>query len=444
MDIEHPAAKMIVEVAETQDEEVGDGTSTAVILAGELLDKAENLLEQDVHPSVIASGFRKVSSKVDETLEDLVIDVDRDDNELLKNVAKTAMTGKGAEDAHGLLTDLSVKAVTRVAEDGEIDANDINIETKQGGTIHDSELIKGMILDEEKASNEMPVTVQDAKTALLDTAIEVEETETDAEIQIDSPDQMQEFIEKQEETLKDMVDKIRQTGANVVISSEEIDDMALHFMVKNNIFALENVSNGDLENISKATGASIISSIDEIQKTDLGEAESVGEKTVSGDKMVLIEGCKNPKALTILVRGSTEHIIKEVKRTLEDALNVLATAIKDSEALPGGGATEIQLALDLKDYAAAVEGREQLAIEQFANALETIPRILAGNAGHNPIDTVIDLKSKHKLGETKTGIDAVSGEIKEMIKDEVVETTLCKETSNFISCRSGGNDSENR
>ncbi|PTD93873.1 thermosome subunit [archaeon SCG-AAA382B04] len=426
MDIEHPAAKMVVEVAETQDEEVGDGTSTAVILAGQLLEKAENLLEQDVHPSVIANGFRKISNVIEETLEELTTEIDVNDKELLKNVAKTAMTGKSAEDSHELLTQLSVDAIQEITDKGKVDLDDINVESKQGGSVGDSSLVEGMILDKEKANNEMPSKVSDAKIAVLDTAIEVEETQTDAEIQIDNPEQMQEFLEREEETLKEMVNKIKQSGANVVISSEDIDDMAIHQMVNNDVFAIENLSSSDLEKVTKATGASTISNIDEAEENDLGEASSVGEKTISGDKMVFIEGCKNPKALTILVRGSTKHIIEEAKRTLKDALSVLSTAIRDGKVLPGGGATEIELALTLRQYATSVEGREQLAIEEFANALETLPRILAENAGHNPIDTVIDLKSKHKSGNKHAGIDAVSGKMKNMTESGVVEPISVK------------------
>ncbi len=427
MDIEHPAAKMVVEVAETQDEEVGDGTSTAVILAGELLKNAEDLLDKDIHPSVITEGFKRAILKINETLSELSKKIDEENTDLLKDVARTAMTGKGAEDFQDLLTNLSVKAVTTVADGGEVDLNDINIKTKQGSSVNDSELIEGIVLDKEKADPEMPSNITDANIALLDFEIDVQETETDAEIQIDDPKKMQQFLDRKEESLKEMVRKLKEADINVVISSEDIDDMATQYMVKNNLFAIENVSKSDLENISKAIKASKLSDLDEITQKDLGKAESVSMKMVSGEKLVFIEGCENPNALSVLIRGPTKHILDEIERTFNDAISVLATAIRDGEVLPGGGASEIQLALDLKELAASVEGKQQLAIEKFADSLETIPRVLSENAGHKAIDKSINLKTEHKKGNKNKGLNVKTGEITDMLENGVIEPVSVKE-----------------
>ncbi len=430
MDIEHPAAKMVVEVAKTQEDEVGDGTTTAVVLAGELLGKAEDLLDQDIHPTVITRGYRLAQEKAEEVLEEMAIDIDPDDEEMLKKIAMTAMTGKGVETARDYLAELVVKAVKQVAEeeDGEIviDTDNIKIEKKEGGSLEDTELIYGIVIDKEKVHPAMPRKVEDAKIALLNCPIEVKETETDAEIRITDPEQLQAFIEEEERMIREMVDKIAETGANVVFCQKGIDDLAQHYLAKKGILAVRRVKKSDMEKLAKATGGRIVTNIDDLTEEDLGEAEVVEERKVAGDKMIFVEGCKNPKAVTILVRGGTEHVVDEAERAIEDAIGVVAAALEDGKVVPGGGAPEVEVARQLRKYADAVEGREQLAVEAFADAMEVIPRTLAENSGLDPIDVLVQLRAKHEEGEVETGIDVFEGDVKNMLEEGVVEPLRVK------------------
>ena len=426
MDVEHPAAKMIVEVADSQEEETGDGTTTAVVVAGELLKKAEDLLDQDVHPTVIASGYRRASEKAREVLEDLAQDVSADDTEELSKIASTAMTGKGAETAKGALSELVVRAVQSVVDDGEIDLDNIKVETSVGGAIEDSELVEGMIIDKDRVHSNMPRRIDDARIALVDTPIEVKETETDTEINVSSPDELQNFLDQEEEMLREMVDQLKDAGANVVFCQKGIDDMAQHFLAQEGILAVRRAKKSDVQKLARATGASIVSNIEDITGDDLGEAGVVEERVVSGDEMIFVEDCPNPKSVSLILRGGTEHVVDEVERAIEDALGVVRVTIQDGQVLPGGGAPETELALALRDFADSVSGREQLAVEAFADAVEIIPRTLAENAGLDSIDSLVALRSEHDGGATSSGLDAYTGEIEDMLEDGVVEPLRVK------------------
>ena len=430
MDIEHPAAKMIVEVARTQDDEVGDGTTTAVILTGELLRKAENLLEQDVHPTVIASGFRLAAVKAREILNEIAISVAPEDEELLTKVAITAMTGKGAEASKEKLAILCVKAVKSVVEiengKNTFDIDNIKIEKKVGGSIDSSELVEGMIIDKERVSTGMPKRVTNAKIALINGAIELKDTEVDAEISITSPDQLQAFLSQEEEMIKGMVDKIKSKGANVVFCQKGIDDLAQHYLAKAGILAARRVKKSDMEKLARATDAKVASSVDELEKGDLGRAGLVEERKVGGDEMIFVEKCENPKAVSIMLHGGTEHVVDDIERAVTDALRVVGVTIEDEKLVAGGGATEVELALKLRDYASTVGGREQLAINAFADALEIIPKTLAENAGLDTIDTLVELRSKHEQGKKTAGLNVFTGEAIDMVKAGVVEPLRIK------------------
>ncbi|BAI60708.1 thermosome [Methanocella paludicola SANAE] len=430
MDIEHPAAKMIVEIAKTQDDEVGDGTTTAVVLAGELLKRSENLLDQDVHPTVIAAGYREAASKAREILDSLAYPVTLKDEGLLKKFAITAMSGKGAEAAGEKLADLCVRSIKAVVdEDGKVDVDDIKVEKKVGGTIGDSELIQGLVIDKERIHPNMPKTVKNAKIALLDTPLEIEKTEIDAKIEITSPDQLQSFLDQEEKMLKTMVDKIKATGANVVFCQKGVDDLVQHYLAKNGIMAARRVKESDLKKLAKATGAKVSNSIDELAKDDLGVAGLVEERKIGDENMIFVEQCKDPKAVSLILKGGTEHVVDELERAVHDALRVVGVVVEDKKYVAGGGSTEVELALRLKEFASTVGGREQLAIEAFAESMEIIPRTLAENAGLDPIDTLVDLRSKHE-GKNKDGknfgINVFTGEAVDMKKEGVVEPLRVK------------------
>ncbi len=430
MELEHPAAKMMVEIAQTQDEEVGDGTTTAVVIAGELLKKASDLLEQDIHPTVISSGYRMAKMKALEVLEEVAEDVSFSEKDKLQSVAKTAMTGKSSESSKDYLSKICADAVVSVAEkyDGSyrIDRDLIKIVKSQGGSVNDSELIEGVLIDKEKVHPGMPSSVDDADIALINTAIEVKETETSAEIQISDPSKLQEFVDQEEESLKEMVRKIKESGANVVFCQKGIDDIAQHYMAKNNILAVRRVKKSDMEKLAKATGGNIVTSLNNLDKFDLGEAGSIRERNVSGDKMLFVEDIEKAKSVTILVRGGTEHVVDEIERAFEDAIGGIASAMKFGKIVGGGGATEIEVAKELKDYADSVGGREQLAINSFAEALEVIPRTLSENAGLDPIDVLVDLRNKHESGDKWAGIDVFSGKSENLYDKDVVEPLQIK------------------
>ncbi len=430
MDIQHPAAKMMVEVAQTQEEEVGDGTTTAVVLAGELLKQAEGLLDQEIHPTVITRGYRLAREKSVDILDDISEEVDLADEETLQKVAMTAMTGKSAESARNYLAEIAVTAVRQVAEEQEdsllIDRDMVKIEKKEGGTIDETELIQGVILDKEKVHTGMPSTISSAKIALLNTPIEVRETETDAEINISDPSQLKGFVEEEEKQLKEMVEALDQAGANVVLCQKGIDDIAQHYLAKKGIFAVRRVSSKDVDKLSKATGANVVTSIEDISEEDLGEAGTVKENRIGGDSMTFVQDCPKAKSVSILIRGGTEHVVDEIDRAMEDAIGGVASALRNGKVVGGGGATEVELAQQLRDYADSVGGREQLAINAFADALEVLPRTLAENAGFDPIDVLVDLRNKHEKGEIWAGIDVASGKSEGLFDQGVVEPRQTK------------------
>lgn len=426
IDIEHPAAKMIVEVAKTQDEEAGDGTTTAVILAGELLKNAEDLIEQSIHPTVIASGYRQASDKARDVLDKVATKITIKDTEVLKKVAMTAMASKSASGHKEHLADISVKAVTTVAEqkaDGSyfVDDDNIQVVKKQGGSIADTDLVDGIIVDKERVHPGMPGEVKDAKIALVDAALEVKKTEIDAKIEITDPTQLQAFLDEEEAMLKRMVDTVKKSGASVIFCQKGIDDLAQHYLAKEGIYAVRRVKKSDMEKLAKATNGKIVTKLDELSKDDLGYAKQVYEKKIGDDEMTFVTGCKNPKAVSILIRGGTEHVVDEVERSLEDSTSVVAVAIEDGKVITGGGSSAMEIALALRDHAATVGGREQLAIEAFADAVESIPRTLAENAGLDPIDILIELRKEHKKGNKHAGINVFTGKISDMKKENVIE-----------------------
>ncbi|MFZ2074963.1 MAG: thermosome subunit alpha, partial [Methanoregula sp.] len=427
MDIEHPAAKMMVEVAKTQDDEVGDGTTTAVVIAGELLKKAEALLEQDVHPTIIAAGYRQAAEKAQEFLKDIAFDVKATDKAMLKKIAETAMTGKSAEASKDKLCELVVKAVTMVAdEDGSVDTDNIKVEKKTGGSIEDSEIVEGVLVDKERVHPAMPKKVVNAKLLLLNAAVEFKKTEVDAEINITHPEQLQAFLDEEERMVKSIVDKIVASGANVLFCQKGIDDIAQHYLAKAGIFAVRRVKKSDMEKLARATGGSLVSSIDAISKDELGKAGLVEERKVSGEEMTFVEQCKNPKAVSIIVRGGTEHVVDELDRAINDAIRVVAVVVEDKKVVAGGGAPETELSLRLREYAASVGGRAQLAIEAFASALEIIPRTLAENAGLDPIDMLVEIRAAHEKGKKTFGLDVYEGKATDMKTAGVVEPLRVK------------------
>jgi thermosome len=427
MDIEHPAAKMMVEIAKTQDTEVGDGTTTAVVLAGELLKQAEGLLDQEIHPTVIAAGYRAAADKSMAILKSIGVGVTVGDNEMLKKIAVTAMTGKGSQTARVELADLSVQAVKAVVdEDGSVDTDNITVEKKVGGGITDSQLVHGMVIDKERLHPNMPKKVANAKIALLNAAIEIEKTEVDAKIEITSPDQLQAFLDQEETMLKDMVQRIVKTGANVVFCQKGIDDLAQHFLAKAGIYTIRRVKKSDMEKLARATGSRIVTSIHDLGEKDLGKAGLVEERKIGDEKMTFVEECENPKSVSIILRGGTEHVVDELERAMEDALRVVGVVVEDKMLVPGGGAPEVELALRLREYAATVGGREQLAIEAFADSMEVIPKTLAENAGLDQIDTLVALRSQHEKGAKASGLDMDTGEPVDMLAQGVVEPLRVK------------------
>ena len=425
IDIEHPAAKMLVEVAKTQDEEAGDGTTTAVILAGELLKKAEDLIEQNIHPTLIAHGYRLAAEKATEIMERDSAKVSIKDTEVLNKIAVTAMASKSASGQKDLLADLSVRAVTAVAEerDGRFTVDDDNIQVtkKHGGSVSDTSLVEGVIVDKERVHPGMPQQVENARIALVDAALEVKKTEIDAKIEITDPGQLQAFLAEEEGMLKRMVDTVKASGANVLFAQKGIDDLAQHYLAKEGIYAVRRVKKSDMEKLAKATGGRVVTKLDELSKADLGGAKLVYERKIGEDEMTFVTGCKNPKAVSILIRGGTEHVVDEVERSLEDSLSVVACAVEDGKTITGGGSTAMEIALGLRDYANSVGGREQIAIEAYADAVEVIPRTLAENAGLDPIDTLIELRKEHKRGNKNAGINVYNGKIEDAWKNSVIE-----------------------
>ena len=429
MEIEHPAAKMMVEIAKVQENEVGDGTTTAVILAGELLKNAETLLDKDVHPTVIAKGYQIAAEKSQEILQKLCKPVSPSDRDTLMKIAMTAMTGKNVEIARTKLADIAVSAVLRLTEISDtisLDTEDIKIEKKEGGGIDDSELIEGVVLDKEKVHPDMPRAIKDAKIALLDCAVEIKETETEAKIQINDPKQLQAFLDQEQQMLKSMVEKIVASGANVVFCQKGIDDLAQHYLAKKGIYAARRVKQSDIESLAKATGAKVVANLDDLRKEDLGAAGIVEEKKLHKEAMTFVQKCRNPKAVTILLRGGTEHVVAEVERAVTDAVGDLSAALTVGKCVAGGGAVEIELSRQLRNYSETLSGREQLAVQAFSESLEIIPRTLAENAGLDPIDTLTELKARHDKGNMMDGLDVFSGKSEDMWVKGVIEPLKIK------------------
>ncbi len=431
MDVQHPAAKMMVEVAKTQDDEVGDGTTTAVVLAGELLRKAEELLADNIHPTVIVHGYKNAAEQAIKLLNQLALSADIDDKKLLKNIAVTAMRGKGIGTAREHFADIAIEAARQVAEKrGDsytVDVDNVQLIKKEGKSLFDTELVKGIIVDKEVVHPGMPKTVKNPKIALLDCALEIEKTEFSAEIRIRDPTQMKAFLDEEAHMLKKMVDKIKNTGANVALAQKGIDDTAQHYLAKDGILACRRIKKSDMEKLARATGGKIVSNLDDFTPNDLGTCELVEEKKVGDDKMTFIQGCKDPKSLAILIRAGLERLVDEAERALNDALYVIADVIKKNKIVAGGGAIEAELSKQLKTYATKVGGREQLAIEAFAEALEIIPKTLAENAGLDPIDILVSLRSSHDKDGIWNGVNVFTGKIVDMMKDGVIEPVSVKE-----------------
>ncbi len=430
MQIEHPAAKMLVEVAKTQEAEIGDGTTTAVVLSGELLKQAEFLLDQNVHPTVIAKGYRLASEKAQELLNNMAETITDKDDAVLRKIAMTAITGKGAESAKEKLADIAVNAVKKVMDvvDGKLsfDKENIKLEKKVGGSVEDSELIDGIVLEKEAVHPGMPKQTHNAKIALLDIALEIKDTEIDAKIEITDPKQMQAFLDQEEKMLKDMVDKIAKSGANVVFCQKGIDDIVQHFLSKKGIYAARRVKKSDLEALHRATGATIVSNLDDLSDKDLGKTGEVKEVKIGGEELTFVTGCKNPKSVTILIKGGTSHIVDEAKRAMTDAIGDVAVSLISKKVVGGAGAVEVELARGLRKFSNSLSGREQLAVNAFANAVEIIPRTLAENAGLDPIDILTELKSAHDKGQKWAGIDVFQGKVTDSWKAGVLEPLKIK------------------
>ncbi len=429
IDVAHPAAKMIIEVAKTQENEVGDGTTTSVVLAGELLRQAEDLIE-DVHPTLITQGYRMAVGKALEVLKGIAHQIKANDKDMLLRIARTSMASKGASAYSDVLADVTVRAVQAVAEEHNgkwvVDKDAIKIEKKTGGSVQDSELVLGVVLDKERAHTRMPKSVKDAKVALLNAALEIKKTEVDANIEITDPGQFQAFLDEEERTLRRMVDAVKASGANVLFTQKGIDDLAQHFLAKEGVFAVKSVSEKDMKKLARATGAKIVSNLKELGASDLGQAGLVEQRKIGDDELTFITECPSAKAVSIMVRGGTEHVIDEVERTLDDAIGVVTTAIKDGQFVAGGGAPEVEVALALRKHAATVGGREQLAIECFADAVEIIPRTLAENAGLDAINVLVDLRSAHEKGQKHAGINLDSGKVEDMLAQHVIEPLRVK------------------
>ena len=431
IDAQHPAAKMMIEISKTIDTEVGDGTTSSVIFAGTLLAKAEELLKKDVHSSVIIEGFQAASEKALEILSEISKKVTPNDRETLLKISSTSMESKLISEDSEPLSKIVVDAIMNITETTNdkpsVDLDNLKVEKKAGGSIQDTTLIKGIVLDKEVVHSGMPTKIQQAKIALLNTAMEIEKTEMSAEIRINDPTQMQMFLEEENRMIKTMVDKIHSIGANVVICQKGIDDMAQHFLSKHGILAVRRVKESDMTKLAKATGARITSSIEDISEKDLGAANLVQQKKVESDKWVFIEGCKNPQSVTLLIRGGSQRVVDEVDRSIHDALMVVKDVIEKPEIVAGGGAPEAVLASFLKDWSERFEGRQQLAINKFAEALEVIPLTIAENAGMDPIDTMVKLRAKQSEGKKWTGINAREGKVADMLSLNIVEPVVVKE-----------------
>jgi thermosome len=425
MEVQHPAAKMMVEVAKTQDDEVGDGTTTSVVVAGELLKKAEELIDQNVHPTVIVDGYRAASTRALEILDQIAIKVDPSDKNTLRKVAEVSLASKILAEYKTPMAELAVNAILQIAEktvDGyNVDIDDVKVEKKPGEALTDTVLVKGIVLDKEVVHPGMPKRIEDAKIALVDAPLEVEKTEFDAKINIENPEQMKAFLDEEEKMLKSMVEKISKAGANVLLCEKGIDDVAQHYLAKEGILAVRRVKQSDMEKLVKATGGKVASNLDDLRAGDLGKAQLVEERKIADDKMVFVEGCKNPKAVTVLVRGGSERLVDEAERSIHDALCVVRDVVRDPRVVGGGGAPEAEIARRLRDYAQKLSGKEQLAVLAFAEALESVPMALAENAGLDPIDIMVQLRAAHEKGQLWAGVDVFDGKIADLREKGVLE-----------------------
>ena len=431
IDAQHPAAKMMVEISKTIDTEVGDGTTSSVIFAGALLEKAEKLLEKDVHSTVIIDGYEAASAKALELLGELAKVIKPDDRESLIKIAKTSMQSKLVSEDSVPLSKLVVDAILKIVEiDGDkhsVDLDNLKVEKKAGGSIDDTSLINGIVLDKEIVHSGMPTKIEKARIALVNAALEVEKTEMSAEIRISDPTQMQQFLEEENKMLKSMVDKVHSIGANVLICQKGIDDIAQHYLSKHGILSVRRVKESDMTKLAKATSGRISTNLDDISANDLGSAEIVHQKKVESDKWVFIEGCKNPRSVTVLIRGGSQRVVDEVDRSLHDALMVVKDVVEKPSIVAGGGSPEAYLSTELNEWSGSYDGREQLAIKQYAEALETIPLTIAENAGMDPIDTIIALRANQSSGKQTMGINAKEGKIGNMFSLDIVEPLAVKE-----------------
>ena len=431
MDVQHPAAKMMVEVAKSVDNEVGDGTTSVVVLAGALIEKAEELINKDVHPSVIVDGYNAAAEQALKLLEKIAVKVDIADKDMLLKITRTSMDSKLVSDDSPVLAQIVVDATKQVAEkaDGiyKVDLDDIKVEKKAGGSMRDTKLIKGMVLDKEVVHGGMPKRVEGAKIALINSALEIEKTEMSAEIRISEPQQMQMFLEEENRMLKSMVDKIKSSGANVVLCQKGIDDIAQHYFARANVLAVRRVKESDMTKMARATGARIVNNLDDLTAKDLGSADLVEERKVETDKWVFIEGCKNPKAVSILIRGGSQRVVDEADRSMHDALMVMKDVLEHPAIVAGGGAPEAYIANELRQWSSSQEGRAQLAVQKFADALDAIPLNLAENAGMDPIDTMTELRASQSKGSKWTGVDVRNTKVAEMYKQNVLEPLVIKQ-----------------
>lgn len=421
MQIEHPAAKMMVEIAKTQESEVGDGTTSAVMIAGRLLENAEKLLDKKIHPTVIVKGYRIAAEKAQEILKDLAMKVEHKDEFVLKQIAMTAMTGKGAEDSKENLSEIVVRAVNQIEENGFVDLDNIKIEKARGEGIGDSELISGIVIDKGKIALDMPSYVKDARIALIDIPLELKTLELKTEVSISSPEQLQRFLLQEENSIKEIVSLVKESTANVVFCQKGVDDFASFLLARNGIYVCRRVARSDMQKIAKATGAKIISNLNDLTQFELGSAENVENVKRGNDSYTYIKGCKNPKAVTILIHGGSEHVMDEIERAIDDGLGDVSCVLKSGLVVPGGGAIEMEVSRRLKQFGQTLSGRERLAVEEFANALEFIPTTLAENAGLDPIDIITELRAKHDSGDKNAGLNLFENKIGNVLEAKIIE-----------------------
>ena len=430
IEVQHPAAKMLVQVAKAQDAETGDGTTSAVVVCGELLKQALGLITSGVHPTVIISGYRKAVDKATEVLDGMSVECTLEDRNKLLKVVETSIASKLIAEAKDFLAPIAVDSVLQITEETNsglvADIDHIKVEKKEGGSVRDTQLVRGVIVDKEIVHSEMPRRISKAKIALVNASMEVEKTEMDAEIRITDPEQMKSFLDEEQRMLKSISEKVKATGANVVFGQKGIDDKVQHYLAKDGILAVRRIKKSDMEALARATGGSVVSSIDHLTEAHLGACETVEERKVGDDKMVFVEGCKDPKTVSVLIRGGTERVVDEAERAFHDAVSVVRDAVEDAKIVPGGGAPEVEVASQLREYAGTLKGREQIAVNRFADAMEIIPKTLAENAGHDPIDVIVALRADHGSGKNTMGVDVHSGKSKDMMKAGVLEPLRVK------------------